>query len=246
MAELKLISLNLEGHRHLHRALPFLEQQKAEIICFQEVFQSDLALLEKKLQMKAIFTPTWRVSQNQHYHLGQDLLGIALFSTLAHQAPKIRYYHKSLKTLPGYLGPGTCARALLWTNFTKNQQNFTIATTHFTWGMPDQTDEIQKPHLKKLLKILKAIPEFVLAGDFNAPRGQKTYKTLAKLYTDHIPVSVTSTLDPHLHYANRKKPNSVQLVVDYVFSTRHYQAHQVKIRCGLSDHCAVIAQIEKL
>ena len=47
----KLISLNIEGHKHLERFLPYIKEQKADIICLQEVFESGMELFKKEFGM---------------------------------------------------------------------------------------------------------------------------------------------------------------------------------------------------
>ena len=235
---IKLISLNIEGHKHLDRVIPFFKKQKADVICLQEVFKNDLPFIEKSLQMKTVFIPLWRVRQTTDYQPGNDLFGLAILSSLDLNQSQHQYYSHQPSLVPKYTGSGTYNHVLLWVTVHKNKIPFTIANTHFTWAMPKQADQIQKKDLKKLLAILKTIPQFVLCGDFNAPRGQKTFGTLASLYQDNIPSRITTTIDPQLH-----KAGPLPLVVDGLFSTPHYLVKNVKVQCDLSDHCAIVSNI---
>lgn len=81
--------------------------------------------------------------------------------------------------------------------------------------------------------------DFVLVGDFNAPRGGPIFDRLAAVYTDWIPHEVRTTIDPVLHRAG-----DLQIVVDGLFSTSSYRASGVEVLCGVSDHCAISARIE--
>ncbi len=239
---LKLISLNIEGNFHLNKVLPFLKKEKPDVVCLQEVYKVNLPIFEQKLGVKTHFYPMANVNKPHPLKfppLGH--IGLAILTNLPATPSKHQHYKPKTKKLP-FIGFQSDLedRVVLWTTVTKDQKDYTIATTHFTWAMPRDADQAQAPYLSKLLKILKSIPGFVLCGDFNAPRGQKTFDSLSSIYTDNIPQNITTTIDPKIH---RKK--NLKLVVDGLFTTPHYQAKNIKIQCGLSDHCAVIADIHK-
>ncbi|MCX6816642.1 MAG: endonuclease/exonuclease/phosphatase family protein [Candidatus Beckwithbacteria bacterium] len=241
---LKLISLNIEARKHFQLVIPFLKKAEADIVCLQEVFQKDVAYLETALSLKAAFVPLWYLSEQENYHSGnlqKEVWGMAILSRLSLTNTQHQYYFGQAKPLLTYTGPGSSGRALLWTTVTKNHQSFTVANAHFTWAKPETADQIQAKPLQKLLDILKTIPEFVLCGDFNAPRGQKTWTTLASLYHDSLPLNITTTIDPQLHQAG-----PLQLVVDGLFSSPQYLVKNIYLQTGLSDHQAIIAEITKL
>ena len=90
-----------------------------------------------------------------------------------------------------------------------------------------------------MLRLFEQKKEIVFCGDFNAPRGGEVFSTLATVFTDNIPSSVTTTMDNALHRVGDKlRP----LVVDGLF-TRGYKASNVRVVCGVSDHCAVVGEI---
>lgn len=241
---LKLVSLNIEGKKHFARFLPFLKHQNPDIVCLQEVYVADIPRLEKELNLQSVFIPLWYLSEQENYQSGsykKEVWGMTIFSRLPLNQTQHQYYFGQADPLFAYTGPGTSCRALLWTTVAKNNQSFTVATTHFTWTPSGQPTSQQKKHLQKLLNILKTIPDFVLCGDFNSPRGKTTFDALASLYQDNLPRNIASTIDPRLHQAGPLK-----LVVDGLFSTPPYLVKNVSVKCGLSDHCAIIADIDKL
>ncbi len=92
-----------------------------------------------------------------------------------------------------------------------------------------------------MLKILTKIPELILCGDFNSPRGGGgIYDRLATQYRDHIPAHITTTIDGQLHRAG-----PLQFVVDGLFSSPEYLVNQVQVVGGLSDHMAIVAKLSK-
>ncbi|MBI2406617.1 MAG: endonuclease/exonuclease/phosphatase family protein, partial [Candidatus Harrisonbacteria bacterium] len=60
-APLTLVSINIEGRRHLDTVLAFLlgidSGRGADVICLQEVFESDLEDIARALGMKSVFAP---------------------------------------------------------------------------------------------------------------------------------------------------------------------------------------------
>jgi endonuclease/exonuclease/phosphatase family metal-dependent hydrolase len=110
-------------------------------------------------------------------------------------------------------------------------------------GLP--TDE-QRIDVKNLLNILDGIPEIILCGDFNIPRGiNDLYEQFATRYTDNIPQEIQSTIDLNLHRAGDDPEARARLekfVVDYAFTTPHYQTEHVRIASGVSDHCAIVTE----
>ena len=144
-----------------------------------------------------------------------------------------------LPQIPENTGPGTWNPGLI----VAKTGDFTIATTHFTWTRFANADDRQHQHLKTMLELLKPHPSLVFVGDFNAPRGGEIYDKLIQKYLDHTPKDVDTTLDPILHYANRYQPGKLKLVVDYVFTTPNIKVNKIEIKDGLSDHCAIVSQL---
>jgi endonuclease/exonuclease/phosphatase family metal-dependent hydrolase len=78
----------------------------------------------------------------------------------------------------------------------------------------------------------------ILCGDFNAPRGREIFSRLAKRWHDNVPLHYVTSIDPKLHRAG-----PLQLMVDGVFSTTDYRVRNVVLHQGVSDHCAITADI---
>jgi endonuclease/exonuclease/phosphatase family metal-dependent hydrolase len=239
---LKLIDLNIEGNRHLAKIIPFLQQEKPDVVCLQEVFRRDLANFSG---WRRLFQATVNLPRPLKDLPGRGLMGPAILTRLPIKASGKCFYPQKPPPIPVLTRPGQDNRVLLWLTLTKAGQDYTVATTHFTWTPDGRPDQRQRRDLTSLLAILKTFPEFILAGDFNAPRQSPIYQTLARTYRDWMPKTAATTIDPQLHYANKKQPGRLALVVDHLFTTNHYRA-KVQVRCGLSDHCALIAVIDKL
>jgi endonuclease/exonuclease/phosphatase family metal-dependent hydrolase len=86
---------------------------------------------------------------------------------------------------------------------------YKVAHTHAHGWIPESkrkntTEETDKENiaLKKfgiMIGHLKNLDDLILCGDFNTPRGEKIFDTLATMYTDNIPLDITNTLDQKLH-----------------------------------------------
>jgi endonuclease/exonuclease/phosphatase (EEP) superfamily protein YafD len=121
----------------------------------------------------------------------------------------------------------------------RGEQTFTIGTTHFPWTDNARTADYQREACTCLLSRLKD-RRLLLTGDFDAPRGKEIFGRLAAQWTDHIPQTQTTSLDPVLHRAG-----ALQLVVDGVFSSDDYNVSAVTLHQGVSDHCAITALVGK-
>ncbi|HEY4517768.1 MAG TPA: endonuclease/exonuclease/phosphatase family protein, partial [Candidatus Paceibacterota bacterium] len=143
---LKLVSLNIELDRHLDKVLPFLQQERADVICLQEVREKNFATLERGLHLKGFFVPTCvpdvervvdkRAAGEGRLVVNEELVkkgpeGIALFTGLPVHSTHIDYYHKISEAVPRWsVGQN---RVLFSAIVDKGGKNYTVGTTHFTW-----------------------------------------------------------------------------------------------------------------
>lgn len=242
---LRIVSLNIHGDNHKPEQFAFLQKENPDVVCLQELYKMDIPVFEKVLGMKAQFAENVSITvKNEYNDAPRGPWGIALFSKYPCTNVRCQYYQMNGpqdSLFPDRGGPDEMARALLWAEVHVDGQKFTVATTHFTWAPNQYPTQVQLQAFSKLQTILDTIPEIILMGDFNAPRGYKIFDTLATRYTDNIPKTVTTTIDQQLH---RKK--GLQLVVDVLFTSAAYKATNVQVIDGVSDHCAISATIEKV
>lgn len=239
---LSIFSLNIEQDCHLDQIISFLENQKPDVILLQEVLDKDLATFENALGIKSIFA----VQNILLYEGGAMQLGMATFLNLPIIREYSAYYRGNgadpvVLRLEELNMPETAlrmGRAILVTEFIKDNQSYCVINTHFTWTPDGKSNVQQMQDLPLFLQLLSEIPEFILCGDFNAPRGGVVFDTIAAQYKDNIPVEVHTTIDKNLH-----KAGPLNLVVDGIFTTPKYCVHSVQIIDGLSDHCAILAKV---
>ena len=233
---LSVISLNVEFNRHINTVISFLQKQKVDVVLIQEILEQDLLLFSKMLRMHYIFTPLTKLKIDFNIYT----LGLAVFTKLDIKQSKIEYYYGDLKKIPTITQdePWKMLRALVIVKISKNGQTYDLINTHFTWTPDGKTSPQQINDLKNMLKILDKYKEFILCGDFNAPRGGMVFDELSKNYQDNIPKKIKSTLDPNLH-----RIKGLKLVVDGVFS-KGLKVTNVQIKSSISDHCAILAKIK--
>ncbi|MEK7133450.1 MAG: hypothetical protein AAB804_00070 [Patescibacteria group bacterium] len=241
-ASLKLISLNIQRSKHLDLVLPFLETQMPEVACVQELFESDIPELSNALGgARCVFAPMSKFIRDT----APQIMGVGIF--LGHSARDngISWYHGDPAELPVLDQDDRRTWnnknfPLLWCDIEKDGTIFRIATTHFRWTPDGQADDGQRRDLKELLHAMEGVGECVLTGDFNAPRGREIFGMLAEKYKDNVPTHYISSLDPERH-----RVDNLQLMVDGVFSTPSYSVSDVEMICGISDHCALVANVSK-
>jgi endonuclease/exonuclease/phosphatase family metal-dependent hydrolase len=245
MPSLKLISLNIERSKHLDRIIPFLREQKADVVCLQELLERDIPRLEE------IIGPC-RVYGIGGYHpadapeIGDLVGGHGIFTALPIGATGVAYYAGSLERARSRQSNAVLDDiAVTSCDIEKDEAVFRVATTHFTWTPDGSASDKQRRDMKELLRVLGGMGQFVLTGDFNAPRfrnGQpgEIFGKLAETYKDNIPPEYTTSIDGTLHRAGQ-----LPYMVDGLFSTSGYTVSDVTLVDGLSDHMAVVATISK-
>jgi len=240
MPSVSLVSLNIERSKQLDRVLPFLASRMPEVACIQELYESDIPKLSHALgDAPFVFTPMTR-------HIREtppEIMGVGIFSRLPIRASAVDFYGGDPAHIPelDQKDPKTFNNKnfpLLHCDIEKAGMIFRIATTHFRWTPDGEADDLQRTDMKALLGILDSAGEFVLTGDFNAPRGKEIFGMLANRYKDNIPEKYLSSLDPELHRAK-----GLKLMVDGIFSTPGYIVSNVEMVSGVSDHCALVASV---
>ncbi len=234
---LKIVSLNIELDRHLDRILPFLKKEQPDVILMQEVLAKDISIFEETLGMKSIFTGLKLLLHEGTVHEEK----LVTFSALPIVKSYSAYYRGDGQHLP-LIQEGEAAnmdRAILVVEVIKNNKQYCLVNTHFTWTPDGQPSEQQHQDLEALFQLLAPLPPFILCGDFNAPRGGPIFDAIGSRYKDNIPSDVTTTIDKNLHSAG-----DLQLVVDGVFSTPQYHIESVKLFDNLSDHWAIVTKVK--
>jgi endonuclease/exonuclease/phosphatase family metal-dependent hydrolase len=120
---------------------------------------------------------------------------------------------------------------------------YRILTTHFTWSEHGQISDRQIADFRRLKAFLAEFPDYVLCGDFNAPRGRAMFSMFTDQLpvVDHLPAHVMTTIDPRHHRAG-----ALDLAVDNIFSTRDYEVRDVQVLDDLSDHMGILASVGRL
>lgn len=238
---MKLISVNIAGHKFIDRVIPFLASAAADVICLQEIFERDFNVLKEKLSMSGDFAAMTLIAEtSQTLTGGVGILGIGVLTRIQARDAQKLYYYGNGEVIPVKAdNQKDINRVLLYTALSRGAEKFAVGTTHFTWTPDGEADDRQRKDFKKFLEILDTIPEVVLCGDFNAPRGREIFSALAKRFKDNIPQEYETSLDGDLHYAGPQ----LKVMVDGLFTTPEYRAENVELVGGISDHCAIVANI---
>jgi endonuclease/exonuclease/phosphatase family metal-dependent hydrolase len=237
-----LASINLERSKHIARVVPFLRARSPDVVCLQELVDDDIPPFRDELGYRHhVFIPMARFPEQGRLRL----TGVGIFS---------RHPFEFTENIP-YAGGGsgsdvvdrtseesrfqTILYPLAVAGIRTGGDTYTIATTHFPWTDNARTSEFQRTTCEAFLGLV-GDRSLVLCGDFNAPRGKEIFSQLAGRWTDHIPPTYTSSIDPVLHRAG-----PLELMVDGLFSTADYEVSAVALHQGDSDHCAVTAVVSK-
>lgn len=242
---MKLISLNIEGNKHLDRQVPFFKAENPDVLCLQEVFETDFEFFKKELGMEGAFVPMHR--SRLFFEEGQPFvpLGLAILTKCRQKDVKVNYYWKTQDELTDFIFGEEGAfdrqhRFLLTVCIeSASSKKFFIGSTHFTWSFGGNVSESQLRDMSSMMKELDRFEQIILCGDFNAPRGREIFGMLASKYIDAVPPEYITSLDNNLH----KVKDIPSYMVDGLFHTRAYEVKGVRLKDGVSDHCAIVAEI---
>ncbi len=234
-SSVKLLSLNIEGDKHLELVIPFIKKENADVVCLQEVLEKDIEKIKQGIYSYATYTP---MLNDTRYNTSKGMLTLSKFKF---DEESKEYYEKMNDTLPiiDLTNPNVAYRLVMSTKITKDNEPFHIINTHFTWSGKGEPTAYQAEKLDAMMQILNRYEEFVICGDFNLVRGKGLWEKMAEKYTDNIPQNITTTIDQNLH-----KVKNIQYVVDGMFSTKGYTISDVQVIGGVSDHMAVVGNIQ--
>ncbi len=240
MASISLVNLNIQRSEHLDLVLPFLTERSPEVVALQEVLEEDLSVLAGVLGSH-LYAPMSRFLQADP----PQLWGTALFSKLPIREQHVTHYAGDPRVIPDLDQQDVSTWNnknfhLAYIDVEKDGSVFRIMTTHLTWTPDGKPTDLQRSHTTAMLAALEDAGEFVLTGDFNAPRGGEIFGKIAEHYKDNIPREYTSSLDPDLH-----RVKGLELMVDGIFSTPAYTVSEVELISGVSDHKAVLATVSR-
>ena len=251
---MKLISLNIEGDKHWDRIIPFLISEDPDMLCVQEIFESDMERIPREIGMRHSRFVPMALNPLNGPEGEMDANGLAIF-TKADASFDASYYKLPPSPLPAADHSSYAARAathgyaILTATLSHEGKKYVIGTTHLCVTYHGLPDEFQTADAEALLALARTLPPHVLCGDFNMPRSiNLLHKRFTEVYTDAIPASIEGSLDPELHraFADPVEAERVKsYMVDYLFTMPGYTTTDVHMYPGVSDHKAIIANLEK-
>lgn len=242
---IRILTLNIQGDKHLPEVTRLLADQRPDVACLQEVFEQDFLHLRDELRMGGLFLPAIDVkSGGPPGYKERGLMGVAILGMLPGAYDAAYYFKRRQEKIPLYQGVANAGhRALVWQEIKGERKKeegrrLVVATTHFTWSKGGKPSQKQRKELASLFRLLDRVKPDVFCGDFNAPRGGEIYDALSKRFVDNIPSSVRSTLDPKLHYSH-----GIELVVDGFFTSPAHRVSDIRLISGVSDHLAIVGTV---
>lgn len=242
---LKLVSLNIEIDRHVGRFVPVICAEAPDVVLLQEAPEDIIRDLADRLALPhTAFEPMTKVQRLRGE--GSVVIGQAIFSRTPLTNLERRTYGGSgtgrdaLDVATAESRWATSRYTILVADVSVKGETYRAATIHFPWSEGGAADMKQREACDRLIEEAAPLGDFVLAGDFNAPRGREIFARLASVFADNIPANYTTSLDGTLHRAG-----PLPYMVDGLFTTRGYRADQVELRSGVSDHMAIIGRIAR-
>lgn len=241
---IKLVTLNIEGDKHINRFLPQLKKISPDVICFQEMFEADSEMIARELDMTQYkYVPTVKVEKENKYGISpRGNWGVCLMTKLTVKRWDV-FHYSDFTEQKSFHEPNDVVRSVIVSILSYGENEYRVATTHFTWSPGGEATDLQRQDFARLKDVLNQYEDMVLCGDFNAPRGREIFNLFETLYHDSVPQEITTTIDPTLHYAGDL---NLQLVVDTIFTSTHYQVSKVQVLKSLSDHYGIYGEVQRL
>lgn len=246
---MKIVSLNVEGNNHFKRVHAFLRDEQPDVLCLQEAPEYFCQTL-KALGYTCHYAPMKIETVNGETYNAGVLIGSKLPMVVREQyyvgtRDFITVHKVDVNSSPIDVHP-----YLMATVKDSDGIEYNIATTHLMVTADGLTDENQQKGFAALMTFLDDEAPHVLCGDMNMPRGYNVlYEEMVKRYKDEIPKEYGSSLDRDLHQAGKEKKLNAPIfdvyMVDYIFTKPPYQAENVRLQFGVSDHAAVIGDISQ-
>jgi endonuclease/exonuclease/phosphatase family metal-dependent hydrolase len=239
---LELLTLNIEGDRHLDRVCDAISRHLPDVVCLQEVFEADCAQLAAtgpyQLMHAATAGPN---TKRESGAVPKGTWGLAVLTRIPVHTQTVISYADASGCRSGQQ-TSDFRRAVAVTELMCNARPFRIATTHFTWSPGGCISEEQRQDFSQLKKIMGHHPDYLLCGDLNAPRGGELFAKFTDdmALVDHVPPTVLTTIDAKYHRAG-----ALELVVDAILATPEYRVGNVRVLDGLSDHKGLMVTVDR-
>ncbi|WP_116807192.1 endonuclease/exonuclease/phosphatase family protein [Steroidobacter cummioxidans] len=238
---LKLLTLNIEHDRHLDRVAQTIGTHLPDVVCLQEVFEKDCAKLAAVGSYQVKYAISTLMPEGEAGNTSPRSWGVAVLTRVPVLNQTVIYYADDPR-IRIFNEPNDPRRMLVMTELQHDGRLYRFGTTHFTWSMAGATTDEQLADFARLKQALRSYSDYLLCGDFNAPRGGELFSKFTDELglVDHLPADVTTTIDPKFHYAG-----ALELAVDTIFSTPEYAVTEVQVLEGISDHKGILAQVAR-
>jgi endonuclease/exonuclease/phosphatase family metal-dependent hydrolase len=238
---LKLLTLNIEGDRHLDRVRATIRKHLPDVVCLQEVFEDDCAAFAGLGDYRFRYAISTLKAVRARPEAPPRSWGLGVFARATVRQQTIAYYTEDAN-IRVFRGPHDPRRVLIATELEHQGEPYRVVTTHFTWSEGGTFAAAQYEDFQRLRQIVAPFRDYVLCGDLNAPRGGRMFAAFMEELglIDHVPPHVTTTIDARFHYAG-----DLQLVVDAMFATPHYVLEDVQVLEGISDHKGILATVRR-
>jgi endonuclease/exonuclease/phosphatase family metal-dependent hydrolase len=235
---LKLLTLNVEASRHRDRVRAALAQHLPDVACLQEVIDEDCPYFQSAGGYQCLYARSVLWPDDANPTLTRNW-GVAILTRVPVEDSVVIGYseHDRIRVLDE---PNAPRRKLLGVQVRNGAETYRVFTTHFTWSDAGTINELQRADFLRVKAALARYPEYVLCGDFNAPRGREMFTLLENGLglTDRLPPNVTTTIDARYHRAG-----ALQFAVDTIFTTPAYSVTSIEVLEGLSDHKGILATL---
>lgn len=255
---LSILQLNINADNFWSKLIPFLTSHDFDILNLQEVCGKDTfcgniqCVRDCYEELKTVLGDKYKSElaiADRFTSSPTSYIGNATFykKNLLLLEKNIVYLHKSDKPFPEESRSfEEAGRNFLSLKLKIGDKIVSFINAHLAWAKTPT----EEPHQTKQGEILtnyleKIETPFILTGDFNLSPAQPLIEKISSLSKNLIAENKTiNTLNERIHEAKILFPPGV--VVDYIFVSRDIKVNKFEVldKEDLSDHLALIAEIE--
>lgn len=246
---MKLVTYNIFHGRYWDKAADFLQEEKAEIVCLQEVGRKSINFQPSEVDMiEDVAKKLNYVYSYSHMFYGDSgtgtyEMGVVILSKFRIlETIEFKYERASTDEIleANVKDRYNLPRKLLGVKLDLVGRELWVFTTHFTITPNALPTDQQIKEAIKVKAFLADYDEFVLCGDMNAAYRTETYRILSEGMVD-VSLGEEPTLHQTLHRVGHLKHH-----VDYVFYKGNNLKHvssKIPMVDG-SDHLPIVVEFE--
>jgi endonuclease/exonuclease/phosphatase family metal-dependent hydrolase len=244
--KISILQWNIWCDEDVRNSLEFLKQNKADIICLQEMtlnYPNQTIKNSPEYIARGLgYIFHYQELPIESINGGKLMLANGIFSRFSISKKKI-YWTNNPSEAGGYSNE---KRVYVEVELNIGGANLTVGTTHMSYTHKFEINKQKQLETDNLLKIIsRHKSKFVISGDMNAPPGSYTIKKLGSMFKNIGPDYDKNTWTTKPFNYNGFSEKNLNWRLDHIFATKDINLVKTKIlKTNYSDHLPILTIVE--